>query len=324
MKKVLYIVLGVILISCSKQPQKINYSGVTQGSYFSIIYYDEENRHFEAEIDSIFKEVDNSVSLWNENSIIRKVNRNEDVVVNQIFKDNFEWARKASEFSDGAFDATIGPLVSAWGFHYKKELEMTPKMVDSIKQLVDYHNIEIVDDKVVKANPNMTLDFNAVAQGYTTDLIGKFLETKGIYNYLVDVGGEIMARGTKPNGEQWTIGIEKPAENFDSERSVQIKINLKDKGIVTSGNYRKYIEKDGVRYSHSIDPKTGYPVEHNLLSATVIADNASWADCLATICMLVGKEKASKLLENQGVEAYFIFVDENGTLQTEWLNRHFD
>ncbi len=319
MKRVLYIVLGFLLVSCSKQPQKINYSGVTQGSYFSISYFDEENRHFEVEFDSIFREVDNSVSLWNENSIIRKVNRNEDVVVNQIFKDNFEWARKASEFSDGAFDATIGPLVSAWGFHYKKELEMTPEMVDSIRQLVDYHKVEIIDNKVVKAYPNMTLDFNAVAQGYTTDLIGKFMETKGICNYLVDVGGEIMARGTKPNGEMWTIGIEKPAENYDSERSVQIKINLKDKGIVTSGNYRKYIEKDGVRYSHSIDPKTGYPVEHNLLSATVIADNASWADCLATICMLVGKEKASELLENQDVEAYFIYVDNDNMIQSEWL-----
>ena len=302
--------------SCVRQPQQISYSGITQGSYFSITYYDEGGRTFEDEIDSIFKEVDNSVSLWNENSIIRKVNRNEDVVVNQIFKDNFEWARKASEFSDGAFDATIGPLVSAWGFHYKKQLEMTSEMVDSIRQLVDYHKIEIIDDKVVKANSNMTLDFNAVAQGYTTDLIGKFLESQGVLNYLVDVGGEVLARGTKPNGEQWTIGIEKPAENYDSERSVQIKINLKDKGIVTSGNYRKYIEKDGVRYSHSIDPKTGYPVEQNLLSATVIADNASWADCLATICMIVGKEKASKLLENQGVEAYFIYV-EDGVIKTE-------
>ena len=319
MKRVVFILAIVtVFASCVKQRQKINYSGITQGSYFSISYYDEESRTFESEIDSIFREVDNTVSLWNENSIIRKVNRNEDVVVNQIFKDNFEWAQKASEFSDGAFDATIGPLVSAWGFHYKKELEMTPEIVDSIRQLVGYQKIKIVDDKVVKANPNMTLDFNAVAQGYTTDMIGKFLESRGVQNYLVDVGGEIFAKGTKPNGEQWTIGIEKPAENYDSERSVQAKINLKDKGIVTSGNYRKYIEKDGVRYSHSIDPKTGYPVEQNLLSATVIADNASWADCLATICMLVGKEKASKLLEGQGVEAYFIFV-EDGVIKTEWL-----
>ncbi|MBO7469638.1 MAG: FAD:protein FMN transferase [Bacteroidales bacterium] len=320
MEKKIFIILSFLLISCAKQPQKINYSGITQGSYFSITYYDEGNRHFETEIDSIFREVDNAVSLWNENSIIRKINRNEDIVVNQIFKDNFEWARKASEFSDGAFDATIGPLVSAWGFHYKKELEMTPAIVDSIRQLVGYQKVQIVDDRVVKENPNITLDFNAVAQGYTTDLIGKFLETKGVYNYLVDVGGEIMARGTKPNGEMWTIGIEKPAENFDSERAVQITLELKDKGIVTSGNYRKYIEKGGVRYSHSIDPKTGYPVEHSLLSATVIADNASWADCLATICMIVGKEKASKLLEGQGIEAYFIYV-EDGKILTEWINR---
>lgn len=318
MKKLLYLIILIFIISCTHRPQKVTYSGIVQGSYFSIIYYDEDGREFEAEIDSIFKEVDNSVSLWNENSIIRKVNRNEDVVVNQIFKDNFEWAQKASEFSDGAFDATIGPLVSAWGFHYKKELEMTPEMVDSTRQLVGYQKIMIVGDKVVKANPNITLDFNAVAQGYTTDMIGNFLETKGITNYLVDVGGEILARGNKPNGDLWTIGIEKPAENYDSERSVQIKIHLKDRGIVTSGNYRKYIEKDGVRYSHSIDPKTGYPVEQNLLSATVIADNASWADCLATICMIVGKEKASKLLEDQGVEAYFIYV-EDGAIHSEWL-----
>ena len=294
----------------------MSYSGVTQGSYFSITYFDEEGRSFEKEIDSIFDAVDNSVSLWNENSIIRKVNRNEDVVVNQIFKDNFEWSRRASEFSGGAFDATIGPLVSAWGFHYKKELEMTPEMVDSIRQLVDYRKIEIINDKVVKANPDMTLDFNAVAQGYTADLIGKLLETNGIFNYLVDVGGEIMARGTKPNGERWVIGIEKPAENFDSERSVQIKLNLKDKGIVTSGNYRKYIEKDGVRYSHSIDPKTGYPVPQDLLSATIIAENATWADCLASICMLVGREKAIELLEREkNVEAYFIYV-EDGEIKT--------
>lgn len=315
------ILVLLIIVSCGRTPRKIEYSGITQGSYFAITYYDEAGRTFEAEIDSIFKEVDNSVSLWNENSIIRKVNRNEDVVVNQIFKDNFEWARKASEFSDGAFDATIGPLVSAWGFHYKKELEMTPQMVDSIRQLVDYRKIQIIDNKVVKANPNMTLDFNAVAQGYTADIIGKYLGTKGIENYLVNVGGEIMVKGTKPHGQMWTIGIEKPAENFDSEQSVQMKLQLKDKGIVTSGNYRKYIEKDGVRYSHSIDPKTGYPVEQNLLSVTIIADNASWADCLATVCMIVGKEKASQLLASQdGLEAYFIYV-KDGKIQTEHYSK---
>lgn len=320
MKKIIFFTLVLSLFSSCQRMQKINYSGMTQGSYFSITYFDEDGRGFENEIDSIFNAVDNSVSLWNEKSIIRKVNRNEDVIVDQIFKDNFEWSRKASEFSDGAFDATIGPLVSAWGFHYKKEIEMTPEIVDSIRKLVDYQKIEIIDDKVVKANPNMTLDFNAVAQGYTADLVGKFLETNGVYNYLVDVGGEIMARGCKPNGEEWIVGIEKPSENFDSERTVQIKIPLKDKGIVTSGNYRKYIEKDGVRYSHSIDPKTGYPMPQDLLSATIIAENATWADCLASICMFVGKDKAIELLEKENdVEAYFIYV-EDGKIKTSTLN----
>lgn len=317
MRKYILIISALLLISCKEQPKKTNYSGITQGSYFSITYYDESGRTFESEFDSIFDAVENSVSLWDENSIIRKVNRNEDVVVDKVFRDNFEWAKKASEFSDGAFDATIGPLVAAWGFHYKKEMEMTPAMVDSIRQLVDFKKIEIIDNKIVKAKPNMTLDFNAVAQGYTADLIGTFLEEKGVTNYLVDVGGEIMARGGKPNGENWIIGIEKPSENYDSERNVQLKITLKDKGIVTSGNYRKYIEKDGVRYSHSIDPKTGYPVPQNLLSATVIADNAAWADCLASICMIVGKDKALQMLEdNADIEGYLIFVDEDGTIKT--------
>ena len=317
MRKYIFIISALLLFSCKEQPKKTNYSGITQGSYFSITYYDESGRTFESEFDSIFDAVENSVSLWDENSIIRKVNRNEDVVVDKVFRDNFEWAKKASEFSDGAFDATIGPLVAAWGFHYKKEMEMTPAMVDSIRQLVDFKKIEIIDNKIVKAKPNMTLDFNAVAQGYTADLIGTFLEEKGVTNYLVDVGGEIMARGGKPNGENWIIGIEKPSENYDSERNVQLKITLKDKGIVTSGNYRKYIEKDGVRYSHSIDPKTGYPVPQNLLSATVIADNAAWADCLASICMIVGTDKALQMLEDSAdIEGYLIFVDEDGTIKT--------
>ncbi|MGN0033993.1 MAG: FAD:protein FMN transferase [Candidatus Limimorpha sp.] len=317
MDKCLILLSALLLIACERQPKKTTYYGITQSSYFSIAYYDKENRDFEDEIDSIFTAVDNSVSLWNENSIIRKVNRNEDVTVDKIFKDNFAWAKKASEFSDGAFDATIGPLVSAWGFHYKEKMEMTPAIIDSIIQLVDYKKIEITDDKVTKANPNMTLDFNAVAQGYTADIIGEFLEDKGIDNYLVDVGGEIIAKGNKPDGSLWSIGIEKPAKNYDSEPAVQIKLGIKDKGIVTSGNYRKYIEKDGVRYSHSINPRTGYPAPQNLLSATVIADNASWADCLATICMIVGKEKALQLLENDDdLEGYLIFVDEDGNINT--------
>lgn len=300
--------------------EKQQFFGTTQGSYYSITYYDELNRDFSHDFDSIFKEIENTLSLWDENSIIRKVNRNEDLNVNQIFIDNFNYAMKAAELSDGYFDPTIGPLVQAWGFHFKEGLEMTPEIVDSLKQLVDYRKIKIENGKVIKENPLMTLDFNAVAQGYTSDIIGDFLISKGIVNCLVDVGGEIIAKGRKHNGDMWKVGIEKPADNKDAGRIVQEIIELKDRSIVTSGNYRKYVERDGKRYSHSLNPKTGYPSESKLLSVTIIADNTAWADCLASICMIVGKDASMKLLETQDdVEAYFICLDENDKPYSFWL-----
>ena len=163
----------------------------------------------------------------------------------------------------------------------------------------------------------MKLDFNAIAQGYTSDLIAAFLESQGIKNYLVDTGGEIMTRGSKPNGQPWIVGIEKPAENWDSEQVVQTRIALHDKGLVTSGSTRKYTERNGRRYSHCIDPKTGYPVEHNVLSATVMAENSVWADALASICMVMGMEKSLPLIESMdGVEVYYIFVNDQNELET--------
>ena len=163
----------------------------------------------------------------------------------------------------------------------------------------------------------MQLDFNAIAQGYTSDMIAGFLDSRGITNYLVDTGGEIMARGEKPNGQPWIVGIEKPADNWDSEQVVQTRIALRDKGLVTSGSTRKYVERNGKRYSHCIDPKTGYPVEHQLLSATVLAENSVWADALASICMVMGMEKSLEIINAlDGVEAYYIFANENDELET--------
>lgn len=298
---------------CSVERQQ--FFGTTQGSYYSILYYDEQNRDFGRDFDSIFKEIESALSLWDENSIISRVNRNDTaVVLNQIFIDNFNYAIKAAELSDGYFDPTVGPLVSAWGFHFKEGIEMTPEIVDSIRHLVGYRKVKIENDKVVKQNPNMTLDFNAVAQGYTTDMVGSFLASQGVDNFLVDVGGEILARGNKPNGALWSVGIEKPAEDKNDERIVQEIVELKDKSIVTSGNYRKYVERNGKRYSHSIDPNTGYPAANNMLSATIICDDTAWADCLASICMLVGMEKAKEILATQkGVKAFFIYEEDNMT-----------
>ena len=293
--------------------------GFAQGSYYAITYYDEQGRNFQQGIDSIFHAVDLSVNLWVDSSVICKVNRNEEVELDQIFIDNFNIAQQAAELSGGYFDPTISPLVAAWGFCAKTSnlSSLTSHLIDSLKTLVDYRKVRIEDGKLIKDDPAMQLDFNAVAQGYTSDRIAAYLDSKGVKHYLVDTGGEIMAKGGKPDGKPWVVGIEKPAENMDDERVVQTRVPLFDKGLVTSGSTRKYVERDGKRYSHCIDPTTGYPVEHQVLSVTVLAENAVWADALASICMVMGMEKSLELIKTmEGVEAYYIFVNDKGELET--------
>ena len=318
MKRVFILFIGlVILASCGKQPKKMVLQGLAQGSYYAVTYYDEQGRNFQHEIDSIFHAVDMSVNLWVDSSVISKVNRNEEVVLDQIFIDNFNIAQEAAKLSDGYFDPTVSPIVAAWGFSYKVGDSITPQLIDSLKQWVDYRKVRIENGKVIKESLNMTLDFNAIAQGYTSDLIAAFLESRGIKSYLVDTGGEIIAKGEKTNGKPWIVGIEKPAENMNSEQVVQTRIALRDKGLVTSGSTRKYVERNGKRYSHSINPKTGYPVEHNVLSVTVLAENSVWADALASICMVMGLEQSLPLIESlDGVEAYYIYSNEQNELET--------
>ena len=318
MKRWIILFIGlVILASCGKQPKKMALQGLAQGSYYAVTYYDEQGRNFQHEIDSIFHAVDMSVNLWVDSSVISKVNRNEKVVLDQIFIDNFNIAQEAAKLSDGYFDPTVSPIVAAWGFSYKVGDSITPQLIDSLKQWVDYRKVRIENGKVIKENPAMTLDFNAIAQGYTSDLIAAFLESRGIKSYLVDTGGEIMAKGEKTNGKPWIVGIEKPAENMNSEQVVQTRIALRDKGLVTSGSTRKYVERNGKRYSHSINPKTGYPVEHNVLSVTVLAENSVWADALASICMVMGLEQSLPLIESlDGIEVYYIYSNEQNELET--------
>ncbi|MDO5315493.1 MAG: FAD:protein FMN transferase [bacterium] len=311
------LILAIGVAACSQQPKKIVLEGLAQGSYYAITYFDTQNRNFRHEIDSIFHAVDMSVNLWVENSIISKVNRNEEVALDSIFIDNFRIAQEAARLSDGYFDPTISPIVAAWGFSYKNGDTLTPQLIDSLRTLVDYRKVRIENGHVIKDNPAITLDFNAIAQGYTSDLIASFLESQGVVNYLVDTGGEIMTKGGKPNGQPWIVGIEKPADNENSEQVVQTRIAVCDKGVVTSGSTRKYVERDGKRYSHCINPKTGCPVEHHVLSVTVTADNSTWADALASICMVMGLEQSLPLIESMdGVEAYYIFINENGKLET--------
>ena len=317
MRNILVLMGFLLLASCGHQPQKMVLEGLAQGSYYAITYFDEEGRNFQQGIDSIFHAVDLSVNLWVDSSVISKVNRNEDVVLDPIFIDNFNIAQQAAELSGGYFDPTISPLVAAWGFSYKNGDSITPQLIDSLRQLVDYRKVRIEDGKLVKDNPAMQLDFNAVAQGYTSDLIAAYLESQGIQHYLVDTGGEIMAKGGKPDGKPWVVGIEKPAENWDSEQVLQTRVPLRDRGLVTSGSTRKYVERDGKRYSHCIDPTTGWPVDHQVLSVTVLAENAVWADALASICMVMGMERSLPIIQGMdGVEAYYIFVNGQGALET--------
>jgi len=224
---------------------------------------------------------------------------------------------KISEETDGAFDVTVGQLVNAWGFGFESRTKLDQHKVDSLLMYIGYKTVKLVDGKIIKNNPLTKIDFNAVAQGYSVDVLAKFLENKGIKDYLIDVGGEVLGRGNKPDKNLWMVGVEKPAKNAGDERILEAKVKLKDKALATSGNYRKYYEENGIRFSHTIDPKTGYPVKHTLLSASVLANECWEADAYATAFMVMGLEKGKAFLEkHKNIEAYFIFSDENGNLLT--------
>jgi thiamine biosynthesis lipoprotein len=220
---------------------------------------------------------------------------------------------EVSAKTEGAFDVTVGPLVNAWGFGPSKKGNVDQALVDSLLTLVGYHKVRLVNGKLLKTDPSIRVDFNAIAQGYTSDWLAGFFESKGIHDYLIDVGGEVLGIGSKPDGKLWSVGIESPAINAEDERKVQAIISLKDLAISTSGSYRKYYEENGIRYSHTIDPFTGYPVKHNLLSVSVLARDCMTADAFATAFMVMGLEKSKGFLQNnRELEAYFISDDLNG------------
>lgn len=307
-----------ILYSCESNYKKISLAGEAQGTYYAITYFDKNGRNYQPQIDSLLRAFDLSVSLWVDESVISRINRGDTTVVpDEVFIYNFNLSKQISQQSEGYFDFTIGPLASAWGFHRRNKLEMSNNQIDSLMALVDFNKVSLIDGKVVKEDPRMSFDFNAIAQGHSVDLIVEMLDSFGLQHFLVDVGGEIVARNTKPDGSYWQVGIESPASNRDDERDVDVIVSLKNKGLATSGSYRKYFEKDGLRYSHTISPKTGRPVDHNLLSVTVMADNAAEADAWATAFMVMGLEKSVEMIKkHSNLEAYFIFWTSEGTYGT--------
>ena len=296
----------------------VKFAGETQGTYYAITYFDFDNRNFQPQVDSLLKDFDHSVSLWDTGSIISAINRNEvgiqpDAVFTELFKKSTEVYKK----SDGAFDPTVGPLVNAWGFGFTDRLKVDQQTIDSLLPLVGFDKVKLENNRIIKSDPRIQFDFNAIAQGYAVDLIGKFLQVKGISSFLIDIGGEVLGKGNKPGGEKWKVGIEKPKDNAAYGEGLQAIVNLENKALSTSGNYRKFYEENGIRYSHTIDPKTGYPVQHSLLSVSVLANDCATADAYATVFMVMGLEKSKSFITNRNdLEAYFIFTDEDGNLST--------
>lgn len=317
---VYFIVIVIVLGSCAEQKNKVQvkFQGETQGTYYVVTYYDAEGKNLQQDIDELLHEFDLVASMWVGNSIISKVNRNDsDVVVGKIFTTLFEMSKEVYQQSGEAFDPTIGPLVNAWGFGFTDRMKVDQHIVDSLLPFIGFDKVGLEDLKIVKSDPHIQFDFNAIAQGYSVDLIGNLLEEKGINDYLIDVGGEVLGKGKKPGDELWKLGIQKPVDNAEYGEGLKAIIHLSNKAMATSGNYRRFYEENGVRYSHTIDPKTGYPVQHSLLSVSVLADDAATADAWATAFMVLGLEKSKELLKSQNsLEAYFIYSGQNSELQT--------
>lgn len=316
-------VLSVIsLFSCTSVQKKVMFQGQTQGTYYAVTYFDAEGRNFQPPIDSILKAFDLSVSLWVPESIISRINAGDSLVQpDDWFIDIFKRSEEIAAKTGGAFDCTVGPLVNAWGFGFKGKIKMDQAKVDSLLQYVGYRKVSLDNRNRILKPDGVRFDFNAIAQGYAVDMLGNYLASQGIKNYLIDIGGEVLGRGSKPDGQPWLVGIENPAADSLSERTINTRVNLTDKALSTSGNYRKYYEENGIRYSHTIDPHTGYPVRHSLLSVSVLTEDCATADGYATAFMVMGFEKAREFIENEpDMEAFFIISGEAGTYQTYATN----
>lgn len=258
--------------------------------------------------------VDNSLSPFNKSSIITAINQNKDVMPDSMFMDVFQLAMNISADTDGAFDITVAPLVNAWGFGFKSGQHPTKQQVDSLMQLVGYQKLAIVDGYVKKWDPRMMLDCSAIAKGYGSDVVAKLFRDRGIKNFMVEIGGEIVTSGVNEKKQPWSVGVTKPTDDsLNISHELQTILNVTDKAMATSGNYRNFYYKDGKKFAHTVDPKTGYPVQHSILSATVLAKNCAMADAYATSFMVMGLEKAQQVLDRHPeLMAYFIYSDQNG------------
>lgn len=323
---------------CTPDNRYYTIDGTTQGTTFHIVFQPQisSDSSFAAVRDSvnaILERIDFSVSGYNKESVLTAFNEEGNPHVDKIFLDNFLASVRMTEESLGMFDASAAPLFDLWGFGFRTGTEVTQAMIDSVLQFVgmDHFHVDSLkagdgSDSILiqRDDPRCRLNFNAIAQGYTSDLIAAKFSEMGMENFLVEVGGEVYARGVNPKGKFWNVGIDRPVDGNNSPgKDIQAVVHIQNQGLVTSGDYRKFYIKDGKKISHSINPKTGYPVEHNLLSATVVAPDATIADGYATYLMVLGFDKAREVVEsNEKIEALLIFSD--GDSLKVWMSEGMD
>ncbi|MFC2112733.1 FAD:protein FMN transferase [Bacteroidota bacterium] len=293
----------------------IKLSGYTQGTTYNITYQSPDSTNYQENIETILAGFDLSLSTYMDSSLISRFNQGEmGLNPDTYFETCFNCAEEVNKATGGAFDITIAPVVNAWGFGFTEAAEVDSFMISSLLEYVGMEKVGIEEGIIVKHKDGVMLDMNAIAQGYSVDVLAGFLEGEGLKNYLVEIGGEVKTRGRNPRGTGWKVGIDRPIEGLQIPGvDLQAIIEITDLSLATSGNYRKFYEKNGMKYSHTIDPKTGYPVHHGLLSATVLADDCMRADAYATSFMVMGFEKSREFLINQDeLDVYLIYNNEEG------------
>lgn len=304
----------LLLHSCkTPDPEYIFNEGTIFGTIYHLSYESPKGVDFKEEIALELQHLDMSLSTYKTESVLSKVNTNRDVELDDLFLTVFNKAIEISKITDGAFDVTVAPLVNVWGFGFKQKETVTQHLIDSIETFVGYRKVHLENGLIVKEDDRLMLDFSAIAKGYAVDVIGDLLRKKGCGNFMVEIGGEVVAKGVNKDGNIWKIGINEPNDNEPMVPSaLQAIILLKNKAVATSGNYRNFYIEDGKKYAHTINPETGYPVDHSLLSATVIANNCMTADAFATAFMVMGVEKAQKLIAKlKDVDVFLIYDNGN-------------
>ena len=317
MKKIIYIVVAIGLVALAMcrtkeaETQALSYHKL-EGSVFHTIYHItyQGDRDYHDEIKQLFKEFDGSLSMFNDTSIITRMNNcDTSVVANRYFRHVFTKAMEVSEATGGAFDITVAPLVNLWGFGFKNSDNVSQAAIDSILQFVGYKTVHLDEEgHLHKDDPRTIMDASSIAKGYMSDVVADFLRKQGVENYMVEIGGEVALNGVNPKGSRWSIGINKPTDDSTQVNSeLQDILYMSEGGVATSGNYRNFYYKDGKKYAHTIDPHTGYPIQQDILSSTVIARDCMTADAYATAFMVLGKEKAMEVLaKDTTLMAYFI------------------